>query len=937
MEGVYDNLKIVSYNVHGYNQGSYTVHDLSSKCSPDLFLLQELWLTASNMARIENDHSDYICFGSSASIKGEDTGYACGRPCGGIAILVKKQFLNRCHNLYSSERCVIIKIFNFIIVNVYLPCAGTINRCLLIDEVLNNIESVIEEFHDFTILIGGDLNCDLDGDSEAAKLVNAFSSKLSLSRCDLMFNRHCDTYVNTALNCSSCLDYFLINVDSCAVDYKVIDEGSNLSDHLPLVLECRNDWNNNNMKPSTSGSSGQKYLRWDHADTVKYYTLTGNNLQILLNELLLFETNLSSGTTDSYVRTFIESIYNRIVDVLQTASSVAVPSRSKSFYKFWWDQELRQLKESSINDHNLWKAAGRPRCGPIACKCRASKMQYKKAIRERQRREMGSQNQELYESLLRKNGEQFWRCWKSKFNSRSNHIVQVDGLTDSKDIAEKFIVYFSNCCSENTIDGKERFAAAYRIKRKNYQGQPFDDKYLFDVELVDSVIRDLGHGKASGIDGLSAEHLLYSHPALIVLLTKLFNLMMRFGYVPNDFGRSYIVPLPKHNLMGNFRNLSVDNFRCISIGCVVSKVLENCIYARYKSFFNTSDNQFGFKKGMSCSHAVYTVKKVVDYYVKQRATVNLCALDLTKAFDKMNHHGLFIKLMERAVPNRLLSIMEYWFNRCLTCVRWDNVHSEYVRFTCGVKQGGVLSPHLFAIFIDDVVRVINRFNCGCHVGMLNINIVLYADDILLIAPSISGLQKLLTLCETMLTELDMVLNLTKTVCMRIGVRYKDACSAITSLSGNPLSWVTCCRYLGVNLTAAKSFKMSLNASKEKYYRSANTILRKIGHLVSADVVIKLLCTKCVPILLYGTETCGNRTEISRILEFMAVRLCMKIFKTSSMETVAACQSKFPSLNFVDSFLRRSRQFLLRYHTSENAICAFLNDLSNEDSGARCSM
>jgi len=70
---------------------------------------------------------------------------------------------------------------------------------------------------------------------------------------------------------------------------------------------------------------------------------------------------------------------------------------------------------------------------------------------------------------------------------------------------------------------------------------------------------------------------------------------------------------------------------------------------------NSSPNQFGFKKGSCCGHAIYSVRKVVDYYVNGGSTVNVCLLDLSKAFDKMNHSPLFIKLMDRLIPGQVYS------------------------------------------------------------------------------------------------------------------------------------------------------------------------------------------------------------------------------------------------------------------------------------------
>ena len=90
---------------------------------------------------------------------------------------------------------------------------------------------------------------------------------------------------------------------------------------------------------------------------------------------------------------------------------------------------------------------------------------------------------------------------------------------------------------------------------------------------------------------------------------------------------------------------------------VLSKVFEHCLLDRYCEYFVTSDSQFGFKHESSGAHAIYTLRSVVDYYVHYGSTVNVCLLDLSKAFDKMSHHGLF-KLMERHIPTNILSLLE---------------------------------------------------------------------------------------------------------------------------------------------------------------------------------------------------------------------------------------------------------------------------------------
>ena len=105
-----------------------------------------------------------------------------------------------------------------------------------------------------------------------------------------------------------------------------------------------------------------------------------------------------------------------------------------------------------------------------------------------------------------------------------------------------------------------------------------------------------------------------------------------------------------------------------------------------------------------------------------------------------------------------------------TCVKWDGHVSEFFILISGVRQGGVLSPALFAIFIDDIVLKVKLANVGCYVSSICSCIIMYADDILLMAPTITGLQYLLTVCERELVALVMQINVDKSMCIRFGQR-----------------------------------------------------------------------------------------------------------------------------------------------------------------------
>ena len=82
----------------------------------------------------------------------------------------------------------------------------------------------------------------------------------------------------------------------------------------------------------------------------------------------------------------------------------------------------------------------------------------------------------------------------------------------------------------------------------------------------------------------------------------------------------------------------------------------------------------------------------------------------------MSHYALFIKLMNRSIPIKALSVLENWFSLCLSCVKWGSVISCFYELKTGVRQRGVLSPFIFSIFIDDLVKYINKANIGCKIG-----------------------------------------------------------------------------------------------------------------------------------------------------------------------------------------------------------------------------
>jgi hypothetical protein len=189
---------------------------------------------------------------------------------------------------------------------------------------------------------------------------------------------------------------------------------------------------------------------------------------------------------------------------------------------------------------------------------------------------------------------------------------------------------------------------------------------------------------------LTVEHLTFCHPVVFSLLSKLFNAMLINSYVPLDFGKGITIPIPKNeNLKGA---QSIDSFRGITLSPVLSKLFEHCILILFADYLLTSVYQFGFKAKLGCPDAVYTVRKVVEFYIHDNSTINLCFFDMAKGFDKVNHSMLLLKLMKRNIPVALIKLLECWYSNSVNRVRWDYFLSEPYKLLAGIRQG---SPVLF--------------------------------------------------------------------------------------------------------------------------------------------------------------------------------------------------------------------------------------------------
>jgi len=185
---------------------------------------------------------------------------------------------------------------------------------------------------------------------------------------------------------------------------------------------------------------------------------------------------------------------------------------------------------------------------------------------------------------------------------------------------------------------------------------------------------------------------------------------------------------------------SSDNYRGITIGPVISKVFEVRLLDKFGSTLESNDLQLGFKKKLGCEPCVYLLQNVTDYFACKSSPVFIASLDASKAFDRINHEKLFVKLFERGAPRCFISVLEKRYSKLIFCVRWNGILGGVFRVVCGVRQRGRLSPFLFNIYVDKLLNLLSISGHGCQVGTVFYGCFMYADDLILLSPSLRSLQ-----------------------------------------------------------------------------------------------------------------------------------------------------------------------------------------------------
>ena len=223
------------------------------------------------------------------------------------------------------------------------------------------------------------------------------------------------------------------------------------------------------------------------------------------------------------------------------------------------------------------------------------------------------------------------------------------------------------------------------------------------------------------------------------------------------------------------------------------------------------------------------LKETVNYYLQNgNKVVYACALDLSKACDKVKHYRLFCKLLQKGVPVGAVRLLATWYSSQTMEVTWKNHTSEAFEVTNGVRQGSVLSPCLFNIYIDDLLNQLSHSGNGAKIANMYVGCMAYADDIVLVSPTVMALQRMLDMCTSFANSNGLTFNVSKSVVIAF-VRSRFVCMEDPQLvlNNNTLPWKSRITHLGVILDELCNNTTAMEDRVKKFCGAVNSVVSHI--------------------------------------------------------------------------------------------------------------
>ena len=216
------------------------------------------------------------------------------------------------------------------------------------------------------------------------------------------------------------------------------------------------------------------------------------------------------------------------------------------------------------------------------------------------------------------------------------------------------------------------------------------------------------------------------------------------GHVSKVLLLATMVPLIKNKLGDSETS---DNYRSIALSSVILKIFDLIVLLLFGENLGFDDLQFSYQQNCSTTMCTWLMVENTNYFLRNGSNVYSCFMDMRKAFDTVQHSKLFQKLNQRNLSSIFTRLIIVMYVSQSANVRWGKEMSKSFRITNGVKQGAVLSAILFCVYIDELITKLRRNKTGCWIDGNFVGIIVYADDIVVLSPTLGGLQEMIDICS----------------------------------------------------------------------------------------------------------------------------------------------------------------------------------------------
>ena len=929
MEKADNKLSFCTFNCRSLKSSVPEIYNLC--CSYDMVFIQEHWLLPNELDLLNDIHYDFLAVGQSAVDISH--GVLTGRPYGGTAILYRKSLISKITRIQLGNPRITAVILQtdigpVLFVSAYMPCDYGNAECHEnFIATCANITALFAECDALHLVVAGDFNCHYGSRFYDSFVVFANDNDLIFSDINRLTDAF--TYCSDATSSCTWIDHVVCSrsvdalINKCFVLYDYVS-----SDHKPLLVVLNNLLQCDDLLPSLkTGSVGnlKAVPDWSKADDlciVNYHSELDAELSYVTvpDMAALASFNYTERTE------IVNNYYEAVVKSMKTAFTRCIPSRlmgsvQSEYVVPGWNEFVKDKHKIDRDAFLDWLHAGKPHDGPLRFWMTKTRAQFKMALRYCKQHEATITADLAADSLTNRDYDKFWKTVRKQNNAKATKLAHViDGCCGDDAIAERWRDHFQKLY--NRIDDSVSKNALHRLVCDSSQHA---DSINITISDILEACSKQKRGKAPGPDGIAMEAIIFGGQRLHIHLCLLFNLFVQLGYLPTMFMHSVMIPIVK-NKCGDLSDLN--NYRAIAISSALSKILETVLTMFLYSESDVDCFQFGFKPGHSTSVCTSSFKQTVDYYTSQGSHVFACFIDFSKAFDSVNYWKLFLKLMTDGVNYMIVNLLTFWYSNQSAAVRWGGSLSASFYFSNGLRQGGVLSPYLFTRYIRDLIRSVVVSAVGCMIGPQMVNLLAYADDLVLLAPSWRAMQHLLSVLYSEICSLDLTCNTKKSVSMVFMPKKRDKiiCSDFPrfKIGDSDIQFVESFKYLGHFITSDLNDDDDIQREVQNMFFRTNILIRRFAHCSFRVkiVLFKSYCLGFYDIALWKTFTAAAFSKFQS-----CYNKCLKLFfryRRRDSLTQLLLDTGLPSFSTVIHNCKQA--FNILWFACNNSIVATLCDL-----------